>query len=62
MFVNPFLLTEVGGLKSYGARIADAMRQGGGILKCERCRRWSSTSRPQTIQAWLASIECHSIN
>jgi hypothetical protein len=29
MFVKPFLSTEVGGLMSYGARIADAMRQGG---------------------------------
>jgi putative ABC transport system substrate-binding protein len=27
MFVKPF--TDVGGLLSYGARIADAMRQGG---------------------------------
>jgi len=29
MFVKAFLSTEVGGLMSYGARIADAMRQGG---------------------------------
>jgi putative tryptophan/tyrosine transport system substrate-binding protein len=29
MLVKPFLSTEVGGLMSYGARIADAMRQGG---------------------------------
>jgi hypothetical protein len=27
MFVEPFPSTEVGGLMSYGARIADAMRQ-----------------------------------
>jgi putative ABC transport system substrate-binding protein len=27
MFVKPFLSTEVGGLMSYGACIADAMRQ-----------------------------------
>jgi putative ABC transport system substrate-binding protein len=34
MFVKPFLSTEIGGLMSYGARIADAMRQG--ILKGEK--------------------------
>jgi hypothetical protein len=39
MFVKPFLSTEAGGLMSYGARIADAMRHGicvGRILKGEK--------------------------
>lgn len=36
MFVEPFLSTEVGGLMSYGARIADAMRQAVSRYLCQR--------------------------